>query len=165
MLRRAMDSVKLRYDQAVSRIVGPDSSFFVKFGARYPLWTVISKTIHVPVFVLGVAWMNVSSWGQWQRRDEAMDALNENRMRFYGQSFEPAVVDRGVEGVYMPTQGYVTIDGVTGINRGLDGRYQSPPMKELADHLSHVPITPKMIEHARELHEKNRAEHARNKLQ
>uniref|UniRef100_A0A7S1PQC8 Uncharacterized protein n=1 Tax=Neobodo designis TaxID=312471 RepID=A0A7S1PQC8_NEODS len=163
MLRRAIDSAKVRYHDLVNRFVGPDRASFVRYGARFPLWTVFSKSLPIPVFVLTVSWMNVSSWSQWKRRDEALDALNENRMRFYGQSFQP-VADRGIEGVYMPTQGYVSIDGVTGINRGLDGRYQAAPTKELVDNLAHVPVTPKMLERARELHEQSRAEHERNKL-
>jgi hypothetical protein len=164
MIRNARDAVKMQWNQFVTRVVGPDPSHFIKYGARSPLFTVLSKSLPIPCFIFSLAWINVSSYSQWSRRDEAMDALQDNRLRFYGQSaFEPSGT-RGMEGVYMPTQGYVTIDGVTGINRGIDGRYQSPPMKELAERLAHVPVTAAMIERARELHEQSRQQHESSKL-
>jgi hypothetical protein len=164
MFRSAREAVKFKYNQFVTRVVGPDPTHFIRYGAKSPLWTVITKSLPIPIFIFSLAWINVSSYSQWSRRDEAMDALDDNRLRFYGQSgFEPSA-NRGMEGVYMPTQGYVTIDGVTGINRGMDGRYQSPPMHDLAEKLAHVPITPAMLERARELHDQSRQDHERTKL-
>lgn len=160
------DKVRDLYELVRYRSIVQKQRHGERFGLRtYTMWQWMVN--HSYIFIgMCIVYGNMINWHERSRRDEVLNAIEQNRRNFYDKSFDneymtnlPNLNDKG--GLYDGPRGYIQVDKVTGLKTNADGKIVAPTNAELAEKLRHAPVTGEMLAGIKDLYQATYTEEAK----
>lgn len=142
--------------RSASELLGgyPDG-YFARYGYKRTPWKYFFFDFKFVGFGLYIAFCWGYNYSESQRRDQFLNNLEYNRMRFYGRDFKPEMIEAARSTMEGPV-GYMQVDEATGLMTAMDGTLMGPNRMEVEKRLERLQITDQMVLQAKSLRDKQR---------